>query len=129
MGDDGAVDKMVWFLDIVLVSADRRSAMTVDMLRRKSALDRRTIPEALHIRRLYFRRLREKPVLTADNVSSQKAFAAAFECKAENSWLNFKDAHIDVKQLPLYLNGRARGHVAREGVRGSCRAPGHQGKA
>ncbi len=34
------------------------------------------------------------------------------------------DLHIDVKHFPVYLNGRARAHAAREGTRGAYRTPG-----
>ena len=65
--DDDAVDKLVSLLDFMVVSADGRYEVTVDMLRRKarSKAGSRTISEALHNRRVYFRRPREKPVLTA----------------------------------------------------------------
>ena len=124
--DDGAVDELVSLLDFMVVSVDGRCEVTVVMLRRKarSKAGTRTISDALHKRRIYFRRLREKPVLTADDIANRKAFATAYKSKGASWWLSFIDMHIDVKHFPVYLNGRARAHAAREGVRGSYCTPG-----
>ena len=96
------------------------------MLRRRarSKAGCRTISEALHSRKVYFRRLREKPILTTADVKDRLAFAKESKAKTEKWWRTFVDMHIDVKHFPVYLNGRARAHAAREGVRGAYRTPG-----
>ena len=124
--DDAAVDRLVGLLDHMVVEADGRYEVTVDMLRRRArcAAGVRTITRALHQRRVFFRKLREKPVLTADDVKARKRFAAKFYSKAAAWWTAHVDMHIDVKHFPVYVNGRARAHAAREGVRGAYRTPG-----
>ena len=68
--DEAAVDKLVALLDYMVVEAGGQYEVTVDMLRRRarSKASNRTISDALHSRKLYFRRLREKPVLTNADV-------------------------------------------------------------
>ena len=124
--DDAAVDKLVALLDHMVVEADGAHEVTVDMLRRRSRAKacNRTISDALHARRIYFRRLREKPVLTADDIKARKAFAKEYMGKSQAWWKTAIDMHIDVKHFQVFLNGKARAHAAREGVRGAYRTPG-----
>ena len=124
--DEGAVDKLIALLDCTVVVADAQYEVTVDMLRRRarSKAGNRTILDALHARRIYFRRLREKPVLTDEDIKARKKFAKDYMAKTTAWWTSYVDMHIDVKHFPVYLNGRARAHAAREGVRGAFRTPG-----
>ncbi len=124
--DEAAVDKLTALLDHMVVVADAQYEVTVDMLRRRARCKAgsRTISDALHARKVYFRRLREKPVLTDDDIKARIAFAKKFMGKTEAWWRTFVHMHIDVKHFPVYLNRRARAHAAREGVRGAYRTPG-----
>ena len=124
--DGAAVDKMIVLLDHMVVVAGGRYEVTVDMLRRRSRskVCNRTISDALHSREVYFRRLREKPVLSADDIKARKAFGNKYKGKTCAWWTSFIDIHIDVKHFPVFLNGRSRDHAAREGVRGACRTAG-----
>ena len=124
--DEAAVDKLIAQLDHMVVIADAQYEVTVDMVRRRARCKagNRTIPDALHARKVYFRRLREKPVLTDDDIKARIAFARKFMGKTEAWWRTFVHMRIDVKHFPVYLNGRARAHAAREDVRGAYRTPG-----
>ena len=124
--DDKAVDALVATLDRMIVTADREYEVTVDMLRKQARCKAgvRTTSRALHARKMYFRRLREKPVLTAEDVVARKKFANMYKGKSAAWWNTHVDLHIDVKHFPVYLNGRARAHAAGEGVRGAYRTPG-----
>ena len=124
--DGAAVDKVIVLLDHMVVVANGRYEVTVDMLRRRSRskVCNRTISEALHNRKVYFRRLREKTVLSADDIKARKAFANKYKGKTCAWWTSFIDIHIDVKHFPVFLNGRSRDHAAREGVRGAYRTAG-----
>ena len=106
--DDAAVDKLVALLDHMVVEADGAHEVTVDMLRRRSRATacNRTISDAPHARRIYFRRLREKPVLTADDIKARKALAKEYMGKSQAWWKTAIDMHIDVKHFLVFLDGR-----------------------
>ena len=123
---DEDIDRLVETLDNMIVAADRKYEVTVEMLRKRARCkaSARTISRALHARKIFFRRLREKPVLTAEDIAARKKFAQTYKGKSATWWKAFIDLHIDVKHFPVYLNGRARAHAAGEGVRGAYRTPG-----
>lgn len=106
--DDAAVDKLVALLDHMVVEADGAHEVTVDMLRRRSRAKacNRTISDAFHARSFYFRMLREKPVLTADDIKARKAFAKEYMGKSQAWWKTAIDMHIDVKHFQVFLHGR-----------------------
>lgn len=122
--DEYAVDKLVALLDHMVVQADGRYEVTVDMLRKRSRSKAgcRTISDALHARKIYFRPLRQKPVLTDDDIKAREKFAKMFKGRPAAWWNTHIDMHIDVKHFPVYLNGKARHHAAREGLRGAYRS-------
>ena len=74
--DDDAIDALVAHLDHMIVTADGEYEVTVDKLRRHARVRAscRTISRALHARRIFFRRMREKPVLTSADVDDRKKF-------------------------------------------------------
>lgn len=124
--DDDAIDALVAHLDHMIVTADGEYEVTVDMLRRHARVQAscRTISRALHARRIFFRRMREKPVLTSADVDDRKKFAKQYKGKSAARWTTFIDMHIDVKHFPVYLNKSARAHAASAGVRGAYRTQG-----
>ena len=126
MLDSATVDRLVELLDQMIIDADGNYEVTVDKLRRRSRVKAscRTILRALHARKIFFRPLREKPVLTADDVRERKRFAEKYKAKSAAWWQNRIDLHIDVKHFPVYLHGVARAHAAKEGVRGAYRRKG-----
>jgi len=63
-------------------------------------------------------------VLTADDIKARKAFAKEDMGKSQAWWKTAIDMHIDVEHFQVFLNGKARDHAAREGVRGAYRTPG-----
>ena len=124
--DTAAVDELVAHLDHMVVTADGKYEVTVDKLRRlaRARASCRTISRALHARRIFFRRMREKPVLTSADVRDRKKFANTYQGKRAGWWTTFIDMHIDVKHFPVYLNANARAHAASAGVRGAYRTAG-----
>ena len=64
---EDAIDELVAHLDHMIVTADGKYEITVDKLRRKARVRAscRTISRALHARLIFFRRMRDKPVLTS----------------------------------------------------------------
>ena len=64
-------------LDQMIVKADGRHTVTVEMLQKAAKIHAscRTILRALHARNIFFRKLREKPVLTPEDVRDRFNFA------------------------------------------------------
>ena len=86
----------------------------------------RTIARALRQRNISFRRLREKPMLTAEDIAARKDFAAKYAGKTSAWWQKSVQLHIDVKHFAIYLNGKGRRYVAQIGTRGAYRGLGEK---
>ena len=98
---DAAVDRLQAKLEAMIQKADSKYAVTVASLKRSSRTkaSERTILNALHKRGIYFRRLREKPILTADDVSDRKIFGDTFGHKTPNWWTTAIHLTIDFKHF------------------------------
>jgi hypothetical protein len=120
------VDRVVGVLNRMLAEADGEHEVTAAMLRREARVkaSTRTILRELHARKIFFRRLREKPLLTKEDVKSRLTFARKYKGKTAQWWNTHIDMHIDLKFFPVLLNGKARSHGAREGTRGAYRTAG-----
>ena len=121
-----AVDKLQAKLEAMVQKADGKYEVTVTALRRASRTkaSTRTILKALHARGIYFRRLREKPVLTEDDVRDRKAFARKFRKKTQAWWNRTIHLIIDVKQFKVLPHAGARRYAAQEVTRGVYRKAG-----
>lgn len=120
------VDKLEAKLEKMIQKADSQSEVTVTMLKRSSRCkaSARTILRALHDRGIYFRPLRQKPVLTDDDVSERLTFAKKFEAKSEGWWNSSLQMIIDVKHFRVLPHGNARRYAAQETTRGTYRKKG-----
>ena len=77
---------------------------------------------ALRERKVYFRKRRGKPILTAEDVKARFAFDTNFCYKPAEFWTQI--FAIDGKHFKAYLNGNKRGLAAMHATYGACRAPG-----
>ncbi len=113
-------------MDVLIRRADARRRVTVQEVLRscRFKLSVRSALRSLHKRRIYFRRLREKPVLTEDDRKERLAFAKRYHKKTAAWWNRAIHAHIDGKNFPVYLNGKARSHAAQHATHGAFRSPG-----
>ncbi|CAE7255135.1 F52C9.6 [Symbiodinium natans] len=120
------VDMLERRLDELIVKADGQSTITVDKLRKatKVKASTQTILAALHKRNIYFRKLREKPVLTPADVKARLAFAKKYRGKSKTWWLRNIHAFIDGKYFQVYLTGKERARAATHGTFGAYRRPG-----
>lgn len=82
------------------------------------------ILEAWHARNIYFRKLREKLVLTAEDVKAWRAFAATCRRKSKAWWLKNVHAFIDCKRFQVYLNASERPRAAQHATYGAYKSPG-----
>ena len=122
----GAIAELVAHLEQLIKEADRQYEVTLRDLKEHSgcAASQKTIQRALHSLNIYFRPLRQKPLLTAEDVAARKTFADTYASKRAAWWLQHIHLHIDVKHFPVLLHHEARRRGASEGVRGAYRAPG-----
>ena len=77
------IDSLVGVLNRMLVEANGEYEVTAAMLRREARVkvSTRTILRELHARKIFFRRLREKPLLTKEDLKSRCAFARKYKDK------------------------------------------------
>ena len=120
------IDKLEAKLEAMIQKADVTYDVTVDMLKRSTRCkaSTRTILRALHKRGIYFRPLRQKPVLTPADIEEHFAFAKKYEAKTVTWWNNTVDLIIDAKWFKVLPHGDARVHAARSTTRGTYRKKG-----
>ena len=121
-----AVDKLQAKLESMILKADSQYEVTVAMLKRSSRCkaSTRTILKALHARGVYFRPLRQKPVLTPEDVVERLAFAKTFVSKSVGWWKSSMHMIIDIKYFRVLPHGSARRYAAQEVTRGTYRKKG-----
>ena len=124
--DSAAVDKLQKKLEQMIQKADSKYEVTVTMLKRSSRTkaSEKTILKALHARKIYFRRLREKPVLTDDDIKDRQVFAKTYSKKTGNWWNKHIHLTIDVKHFKVLPHSNARRYAAQEVTRGVYRKRG-----
>ena len=83
------VDLLERRLDELIVKVDGTTTITVDTLKKatKSKASTHCILRALHKRNIYFRKLREKLVLTHADIRDRYAFAKKYCSKSKRWWL------------------------------------------
>ena len=69
-----------------------------------------------------FKKLREKPKLTASDVLKRRVFTNKYGKKTKASWVTCPHAIIDNKKFPMYLDRKAREHAAQRSIRGAYRS-------
>lgn len=90
--------------------ADCRYTVTVAHLKKaaKVKVSERSISRALHKQGIYFRRLREKPVLIAADIRARLAFARKYHRRPARWWSHHLDAAIDGQFFKALLTADAR---------------------
>lgn len=123
---EARVDALEEKLKELIKKADGQYEVTATMLKR-SARCKASVPtifKALHERNIYFRPMRRKPVLTAEDIKDRLAFAKKYAEKPGRWWKTALHMIIDVKFYSVYLHGTARQRAAQTGSRGAYRKPG-----
>ena len=107
-------------------TADCRYTVTVAMLKKACnfKVSERCITTALHNEGIYFRKLREKPVLTAADIAARLAFARKYHLKPKSWWNKSLHAAIDGKFFKACLNDAARTRAAQRATFGAYRGKG-----
>ena len=120
------VDRILQVLRVMVQEADGTWEVTLAMLmkRAKVKFSEGTVRAAMHKRRIWFRVMRSKPMLTKDVIKDRCAFGKTY-CKKKASWW-VKHLHlvIDLKKFPVFTNAKGRNYAAAREVRGVYRGPG-----
>ena len=113
-------------LDHLLKKANGQREVTVSMVKAKAQCPAcaRVIRQAFHAHGVHFRKLREKPLLTKQDVAARAAFAETHSGRTAQQWVQHPHAIIDNKMFQVFADARGREHVARRGVRGAWREAG-----
>jgi len=120
------VDLLQRRLHELTVKANGEKTVTVAQLKKatKCRASPKVILEALHKRNIFFRKLREKPVLTPEDVRARLAFARTYRNKSAAWWMKNVHAFIDGKHFQVYLNSSERSRAAQHATYGAYRQPG-----
>ena len=123
---DAAVDKLQAKLEALIKKADGKREVAVKMLKKSTRckFSERTILNALHDRGVYVRPLRQKPVLTDDDIVARKKFADKFAKRPASWWSQQLHLIIDVKHFRVLPHGDARKYAAQESCCGRYRQKG-----
>ena len=111
-------------LDHLLKKTKGESEVTVHMVKVRAGCEasERTIRDAFHAHGVWFRRLKEKPILTPEDVVERLDFAKQHANRTKAQWVANPHAIIDNKHFQLYINRAGRQHAARRRVRGAYRS-------
>lgn len=110
-------------LDVLQKKAKANSEITVGAVKERAGVvaSNRTVLEAFHDNDIWFRPLRQKPILTDEDVATRMVFGTKHKSRPKEKWVNWPNAIIDNKNFPLYLNAFGRNEAARRQVRGGYR--------
>ena len=123
---EAKVDRIVALLERMVTAADGSEEVTMDMLMRRARLkvSKRVVADALHARGYRFRDLREKPILTPDDVGERHAWAKKYAHKSRDWWLRAVHVHLDNHVFKVATTGKGRKLLAKRRVRGVYRTKG-----
>lgn len=82
------------------------------------------VADALHERGYYFRDLREKPILTPEDVKERYAWAKKYKAKTQAWWRKSIQVHLDNHQFKCATTVRGWKLLAKRRVRGAYRKKG-----
>ena len=110
----------------MIQKAKARYQITLAMLKKraKCMVDDKAVRKALRKKKILFRRMRSKPLLTKEDRRARFAFAKKYKDKTRAWWLKEVHLHIDLKNFPVYTHADARDIAAMREIRGAYRAPG-----
>ena len=90
-------DGLVALLEKMIDEADANYEVTLAMFMKRSKVKAcaRVVADALHERGYYFRDLREKPILTPEDVKERYAWAKKYKAKTQAWWRKSIQVHLD----------------------------------
>jgi transposase len=120
------VKKLTRTMDAMVAEADGAREITVTMVKRKARIKAsvRTVADAVHSQGYRFRKLRQKPLLTPEDVKDRYAFAKKYKTKTGAWRLQNIHAHLDNHRFQVATTHAGRKLLARRTVRGVYRKTG-----
>ena len=96
------------------------------MLKRKAKIKvcDDVLRKALKARKIIFRKMRQKPILTVEDIKARYKFAKKYRFKSKGWWCSYIQLFIDLKNFQVYTNGKSRAYAAMREVRGAYRGFG-----
>lgn len=104
-------------LEALVAKADGKHQVTYSMLKRtfRYKASTRTLARILRAQGVAFRKMREKPVLTTNDITERKAFAAEYKSKPKSFWTDCVQLVIDCVQPRYQQPQGSRGQRGGEG--------------
>ena len=123
---DADVTKLCATLDKMVDEADVGYEVTLAMLMKKAKPKAcsKVVADALHRRGYKFFDLRQKPVLTPEDVKQRFAFAERWRKKPKAFWLRAIDIHLDNHHVKCATTAKGRKMLSSRCVRGVYRTRG-----
>ena len=111
-------------LDALLKQAGGGKEVKVSMVKRRAGVTvgDKTVLNAFHEHGVWFRPLKEKPILTRDDMAERRAWGEKYAHRTRQQWVRNPHAIIDNKNFQVYGNKAGRDHAARRRVRGAYRS-------
>ena len=120
------VDRLIAKTKAYIKQAKGRYRITYQIIKNRTRCKAsvKTIMREFHKRGTTFRKMREKPLLTDEDIADRFSFGRKYKGKPPGWWLKKIDAHWDGKWFKVFLNGKARKHAATQKVFGAFRGCG-----
>ena len=118
---DSVYSKLESTLEKLLKRAKGEKEVTVDMVKTAAGVDasNQCVLRSFHTHGIYFRKLKEKPVLEEKDVEQRFSWAKDHDKRTAGQWVFKPHAIIDNKWFQIYTNKTGRAHAARRSVRGA----------
>jgi hypothetical protein len=127
MGEEDK-DRLVVHVDKLVKKAAVRYTVTLAMIhatfRMQPPVCDRVLQEAMHERGIWFHKLREKPILTDDDIEERYQWSKTYRKKLPAFFQSHIQLHIDNHAFKVPTTGDARKMVAAKLVHGSYREAG-----
>ena len=123
---EAQIDFLVRRLEEMIKTARCKYHVTAKMLKRSARykVSERKVRDALHSRGIYFLKMREKPLLTEDDIKARLEFARKYHTKTSAWWNKAIHSYIDGKYFKVYMTGAGRVRAAQHSTYGAYRLPG-----
>ena len=106
------------------VAGSKEVTLGMPMRRSRTKASIRTVADRLRKRGYQFRDLREKPILTPDDIKLHYKFAKTYKDKPDVWWLSYIHVHLDNHMFKVATTAKGRKLLAKRRVRGVYRKKG-----
>ena len=118
--------KLLKSADTLQKNAGGKKEVTATMVSKHAGVDicDKTLLAEFHKRGFRFYKLKERPLLTQDDMKARLAWAKGHKSRSSEAWKAKPHAIIDNKHFQMFRNAAGRDHVARRSVRGAYQKKG-----